>query len=207
MKQVLSLLACALVLSACSEFRGMYIVDAASIRDGNTTKAAQQGKEAAPPIDLSTYCFPEDLEPVKTTDTAAQKAARTCASIAYNKAASSTNPKAAQLARNKLTLDIMSNSEDICSFHKGAIMANSAGMDFSTGFLSSVLSTLSTAFTPATTVTALSAGSAITSAAGTGLRANVYQNLLTAAIVTEIENKRKAMRKQILARQGEPVET
>lgn len=205
MKRVLYVCVCALGLGACSTLTGHYIADAAST-EGTYSAAAQRGETPAPPIDLNTYCFPNDMERTKDSNGVVTSFCPLFKRTAYEKASAAgvgESQEDVRQARNHLVLTIMRRSEDICTYHKGAIMANAAALDFSTGFLSAVLSTLSTAFTPVTTTTALSAGSAISSAAGTGIRANMYQNILTPAIVTEIENVRVVMRKKILARQAE----
>lgn len=201
MKRTVIVMVCGASLAGCSQLTNHFIVDAAATQ-GETTIAAQKGEEAMPPINLDTFCFPEDL------GTADAKGVRPCARTAYDRA---LKPRVGQtkeetrLARNQLMLTIIRRSEVVCNYHKGAIMANSAAADFSTGLLSSVASTLSSAFSPVTTKTALSTVSAISSATGTGLRANVYQNVLAPAVVTEINNQRAGMRSQILARKTEDI--
>jgi len=201
MKRAVIAMVCGAGLAGCSQLTNHFIVDAAATQ-GETTVAAQKGEEAMPPINLDTFCFPEDI------GAAGANGIKPCARTAYDRA---LKPRAGdtkeetRLARNQLMLTIIRRSEVVCNYHKGAIMANSAAADFSTGLLSSVASTLSSAFSPVTTKTALSTVSAISSATGTGLRANIYQNVLAPAVVTEINNQREVMRSQILARKGEDI--
>jgi len=215
MKRMLTVCVCALGLGACSNVTGLYIVDAAST-EGDTTVAAQKGQESPQPIDLNSYCFPEDtetkLEEVTVlsgnqskTVTVTKRRCIKPVKLAYKRAVLDPLPDERRQSRNRLILTVMRRSEQVCDFHKGAIMANAGAMNFTSGFLSSVLSTMSTAFNPIGTKTALSAGAAVSGAAGTGLQANIYQNILTPAIITEIQNKRVPMRKNILSRLNEGV--
>lgn len=195
MKRVICTVICIVALSGCSKLTGEFIVNSA-VTEGPIPTPAQKGEEPFPPIDLNTFCIPQDLQNSPCTRTAYQRAL---------KAEGSETSEDARLARNQLMLAVLRRSEEVCNFHKGAIMATSAATGFTTGFMSAALSTLSSAFTPATTKTALSASAAITDAAGTGLRANIYQNVLAPAVVTEITNQREARLKQILARKVEDI--
>jgi len=101
-------------------------------------------------------------------------------------------------SRNELISAILRRSEAICSVSKGAIFSASAMAGFATDSLSLLASTLSTAFTPAGTKTALSSSAAIVSGVGTAADANFFQNVLSTAIIREIDSARSFDRANIL---------
>ena len=105
-------------------------------------------------------------------------------------------------ARNRLQHQILIRSHEICTFHKAAILSNSAFISFTTGLGSTILSGAAAALGGEA---ALSMLSSAVSATGTAVKANFYQDLLAAAIVKEIDKLRQMELERFLDRQTESI--
>ena len=188
-----------LLLSACSRVTDLYVVDAAVIPNEN---APVKGGKPPPPINLDTYVFPEErflgvkynaekkiFEPVPHGND-------TLLRTAYVKAVGDKG------ARNRLQHQILIRSHEICTFHKAAILSNSAFISFTTGLGSTILSGVSAALGGEA---ALSMLSSAVSATGTAVKAEFYQDLLAAAIVKEIDKLRQVELEGFLDRQTESI--
>ena len=173
----------------------VFIVDAAAVRS-DRTDADIKGSKPAPPLNLDTFAFREELITSVTYDVGTGKTtpvtdnSRTIRT-AYYHAAKGSNEQNKILSRNRLQDIIINRSVDICNYHKGAILANKSVFDFSTGLLATILGTASGAVGGETAARILGTASGAVSATGLALDANFYQNLFATAIIREIDTSRK----------------
>ena len=103
--------------------------------------------------------------------------------------------------RNRLQADIIRRSNEICTAHKGKILANQAIFSFSTRLLSTILSGVSAAVGGEVVKSALSTAAAAAGATGAEIDANFYQNLLATAILNKIDDLRTTAYNRIQAAQ------
>ena len=195
-------------LSACSRIQGMYIVDTA-ISDGDTVSTS--GAKPPGPINLDTYVFPEDLPiTLKYADTDIGKAyteeefkKRKRVIVLTDEEITPAFSRALKSKehRNRLQADIIRRSNEICTAHKGKILANQAIFSFSTRLLSTILSGVSAAVGGEVVKSALSTAAAAAGATGAEIDANFYQNLLATAILNKIDELRTTEYNRILDEQ------
>lgn len=194
---------CVLGLSACGNVTGLYIADAATMRASDTA-AAIKGKEAPQPINLDTYCFPEvDAKTCKEKPNARAYVKATQGDAATTVMATTTvsGATAATAARNRLMYIIMLNSERICTFHKAAIMSNSASANFTTDLLSGTLSAVSAVMNPVATKTGLSLASTVTSLGSSTYNAQFFMDTLAPAVTARIDELRAGKWEKIKAKE------
>ncbi|MDA0996920.1 MAG: hypothetical protein O2944_01785 [Proteobacteria bacterium] len=183
-------------LPGCDHIRSMYSVDPV-VTDTNS----QDNPRDTQPINLDTYIFPEQrtvgvaLTNGKLTPVLLN--AGTTVPTAYKTSLNDTQ------SRNRLIDAIIARSNEICKTHKAHILANSALLNFASSVISTILSGASAAVGGEAAKTALSTASASVNATGASIKAEFYQNLLSAAIVREIEKKREAELAKIKQRRGE----
>lgn len=188
------LVTCFMFLTGCESMRARiadaYIVDSATTRSGDPT----DGGVAPKAFNLDTDLFPGGY-PCGASD-------GTKALPAYECAIRATGTEQ-KFLRDRLQSIILNRSDEICRSHQGRILSNAATFDFGTGFISTVLSTASAAVGGEVAKTVLSAGSATSSAAGTGVRASFYQDIVASAVVNEINRLRQEVAEHIAERRKE----
>lgn len=109
--------------------------------------------------------------------------------------------------RNNLQSHVLARSEEICTVHKGQIIARAAVVNFSGNLAAAVLSGTSTALGGALAKSALSAASAVATTGTALYNEEFYQNLLAAAVVKNIESRRSEFwEKTIIAGQEKMVD-
>ncbi|MCF3628947.1 hypothetical protein RJ527_15845 [Thalassospiraceae bacterium LMO-SO8] len=192
-----ALLLAVVLLTGCGTAQDLFIVDRALI-DNEQAASDAKGLHAPPPINLDLFVFLDDFRKEVVWDSDKEKLVPKNPDngegfkIAYGKA---VNDPA---NRNRLQDVIMNRSEQICTHHKGAILANSAVFNFSTSLLSTILSSVSAVVGGEVAKSAISTASASVNAAGTAVKAEFYQNLLAAAIVNKIVQTRATIKQGLI---------
>ncbi len=190
-------------MASCSAHIDSFVVDSATVTNENQATATFPG-----PINLDTYCFPEDRpnfaedqkktscdEPAfkkatKKANKFAENGASEVAAVAATSAAAKPNEKMAIYYRNRLQAAVMERSDQICRYHQAAIIANSAAFNFVTGWTATILSGVSAVMGGEAAKSALSAASAMVGAGRAEFNAEFYQNYFAAAIVKKIRDVR-----------------
>ncbi|MDP6817921.1 MAG: hypothetical protein QF449_07760 [Alphaproteobacteria bacterium] len=130
-----------------------------------------------------------ELEAGEEAKHTAYEIAVTAAAVAAGIEDDSTKEKA-RFLRNQLFHAISARSYELCQFHKAGIIGYAASANFATGFLETSLSAISAAVGGETAKTILSTTSAVIGAGRAEFNAEIFQNLLTTAILEKIEEDR-----------------
>ncbi|MBY0265146.1 MAG: hypothetical protein K2W84_01955 [Burkholderiales bacterium] len=93
--------------------------------------------------------------------------------------------------RNAYLERLIARSEEICSQHLADVMATAGGVGFGTNWFSAIFSALATA-NPGAAATNYAATSTAINAGGVAFNANIYQGIVTPAIVRDIKKNRDA---------------
>lgn len=182
------------LLADCGMGQNLFKVDAAAIRS-DYDQDMIEGSEPPPPINLDTFVFHEQFIPTATFDLkkgwVANKLVATPIKTAYAAAADGTETETTRhAARNRLQDNIRTRSDEMCDFHKNAILANKSVFDLSTSVLSAILGTTSSVVGGGT-ARFLGAASGAVSSTDAAVTASIYQNLFAAAIIREIDRSRQ----------------
>lgn len=215
MRRLQTLLAASIPLSiaaACDSVQDLYVTNATVLQ---TPKDEKSLNEEFGPIILDNYTLarghlpraklqrrfevPSDGRKTPNGETStvplyllAKKYEERAATADPNNGRNTACQRKAKYYRNSLVDAIKRRSEKICTKHQADILANSASFNFVAGFVSTGLSAVSAAVGGEAIKTGLSTASSIVNAAGTGVKAEFYQNLLAAAIVRKIGDVRAA---------------
>ncbi len=216
----------ALAMASCTSHIDSFVVDGAAVTNENLATTTPPG-----PINLDTYCFPEDrilaikaaevIEAAEAIKAAgAQPPAGTIPTAGAQPPAGAKPPaecvpafaKANGITKNgtpegdsgklkayrdRLQATVIERSDQICGYHQAAIIANSAMINFLSGWTATILSGVSAIMGGAAAKSALSTASALVNAGRAEFNAEFYQNLFAAAIVKEIRNIRKTAKAEI----------
>ncbi|MEQ8665127.1 MAG: hypothetical protein RIC16_05325 [Rhodospirillales bacterium] len=105
-------------------------------------------------------------------------------------------------ARNFLQGAIIRRSDETCDRHKASIHTNAAVFNVSTGFLTSALAGAGAVVTGTTAVNILSGSAALTNSTRSLVNEEVYQEMLAAAIIAEIDENRRVAHEALVARRA-----
>lgn len=176
-------------LGACSQvnwIQDAHRVDPIVYPTTAEAKEAKADKDHYDSINLDKYKFPNDP---------ADPAAKTI-KTAYMAAQADPSGK----DRNRLQIAIMQLSDRVCEQHLGDIVANAATVNLGLGILSTALAGTATVVGGEAAKSALAAAAAITGASRSLVNEEIYQQFLSAAIVTAIRGERKNHETEIMSR-------
>lgn len=91
--------------------------------------------------------------------------------------------------RNEFFETLLARSEEICGKHLADVMATAGTVGFGTSWMAGIFSALATA-NPGAAATNYAATSTVINAGGVAFNANIYQGMVTPAIVREIKKSR-----------------
>ena len=118
----------------------------------------------------------------------------------YIAALDSANPQIAQANRNELQSLLLRRSEQICEIHQSDIFANAAVFNVTMGVLTSALAGAAAIVTGPVGIEVLAGGAALSNAGRSLVNEEVYRQQLVTAVITEIDENRKAVREEIGAK-------
>ena len=102
-----------------------------------------------------------------------------------------TAAKSDRKSRNELQSAILRRSERACEDHKASIYTNSAMFNVSTGFLTSVFAGAGSIVTGQTAANILSGAAALSNSTRSLVNEEIYQQMISSAIIAEINQNRK----------------
>lgn len=108
-----------------------------------------------------------------------------------------TEAKNSEKSRNELQSAILRRSERACENHKASIYTNAAIFNVSTGFLTSALAGAGAIVTGQTATSILAGGAALTNSTRSLVNEEVYQQMISSAIIAEIDQIRKTSLEEI----------